>query len=1447
MSLVDEPIVPQEGVPDSPIPEFDSFAVTGETADLKALRFTNAMAIKAESDGTELIQAFQQLSQLKEGTGKTMRQLEASRFQEQTFHDARQLFAEQSLNPEAPEEGLLAIRETEAELAEKQGSVRFPIEMYVEAISKDIPEGERRELAVRLHLMETLSEMVEDISGLEIVRDVALDVLIAPKPLWDAMQAFGSLNPIKARNTFRKFAHWFQELSPEDKLAYFPAIQEHIVEAMPRHRAAVMLQAMIDPAFQAEADLDLGVFGTVDALAVGVGITAGLLKLRKLLNPIKVMSQSGSKDRASEANLLIMQGLDDGLGEAAGVNRTTAQTNALPFHGTTVDTAADDYISPAVHERIFAFRDRLKQAFGDLSEGNTFVREGFLDDQDRTKAIVRLTDEYNIYVATRFQGKDKIVKLTGQKETSEGVEFSFEVTNLDGTVVKDTYRGLFAKDDIGFWQAAPRKSVFFSEKAQANKTDFMSTVKAAIRLDNTAAAVSTQLQRVVRDASKPIRGLKGKPRNQRIQEVDDVLVHGDDLEKEFTPQQLKAGVNGVKLDEDQIEYYYNMRGVVNGLGILRNMEARRVMQAREVKTISVGGENFFGEVISDPANAARRLMGKNAIWKYDPESGGKIEVARLNMGDEYAKGFRLVRLEEDAFVGSNRYQHVLVKSDTVSDLPEVVLDLKKGYIPRVNPKATYYVQAFSPSSVDGVQSVIRKAVRSFDNKKEADAFASQMFATSKQEGFPDATTFRVVEDGELEAFRAGDTGISQTGGLIYGKRARTKIPHNNGDASDVPRTSALESIELYLENSKNYMTRSEWRMGLREKWENTAQFHLGGTRVSFDDPGVALANTDLRNLHEKITEFSGFMDKSERAWEQTVKGVYEWSIDKAGRNRISDFILTQRHKDPLTRLRSATFHTLLGMFNPIQLWVQAQGAAVAMSMNITNPAKLGQIFQRQGGLAMIQHVDFNDSSKINTALAKTFGFSSVDELKAYKSMWDRSGLYDSTLSSADVEAAARGYPTSGDALKKFLDSGLMFFRAGELFNRRFAFLTAVDELGGVAKVQASDTLFKEALSRTNDLILNLGKANRASWQKGFLSVPTQFMQIQTKTIESILGLNGALTGPERMKLLMGQFALYGAAGMFGGQWALRQIASASGMDQIDVNEMDEGVLRAFTGGLTDWFLYQMGADTMGSDRGSLLNGMDQTLLSLFTDEMSAFEWMGGPSAVGPERFWRKLRQVSTWFATPQDINGQVSFAAEDVTDTLRFMVEGARGLALSPFATGRQMDMYFLMRDLGQLRDKNGNLIAAPREGFNWQTEWATLMGFKPEILQRKFDLSTINEELRKHVEFRTTVLLEAWDSFLMDVEKARSEDRELSDDELRRHRKRRQVIVDSISDPGIRQQVMKSFRNKLTERRAGGSQIDRQMQKFYDNMVLDITSEFTGGTRLVQTREQSQVEAREE
>ena len=78
-----------------------------------------------------------------------------------------------------------------------------------------------------------------------------------------------------------------------------------------------------------------------------------------------------------------------------------------------------------------------------------------------------------------------------------------------------------------------------------------------------------------------------------------------------------------------------------------------------------------------------------------------------------------------------------------------------------------------------------------------------------------------------------------------------------------------------------------------------------------------------------------------------------------------------------------------------------------------------------------------------------------------------------------------------------------------------------------------------------------------------------------------------------------------------------------------------------------------------------------------------------------------------------------------------------------------------------------------------------------------------------------------------------------MDEDTLRKIRKRHNVLINGVDNPGVRRKILDSYGNKLRNRKSGNSQLDRQQQKFYDNMLLDVFGTFTStDTRLIKTRD---------
>lgn len=1409
-----------------------------------AFRSAMAATIKSETEDTSFTEAWQKVTgETGVNLGKALGPFkgEADIQYDAINEQALQLYVDEALSPESAPAVVESVQEQEMRNMEGKADPSMPYRMYVESMSGvNLSPLAKQQLANRFYFTDIIHELANDITGWETTKDIALEIAFAPKFIFDNWQVTGEVNPFESADTIEKIYNWFEQLPPEKQREMFPIIKDEVVDKLPRGRAVEFLTGLIDPAGREDVFFEFGPLGALDTVLVAAGIVGAGLRLRKALNPIKAASEAGDKGRAAEMNMHVLQGSDEQISDAMDVPRLTAANNAGPFKAEGLDDAADDGLSAATTEAIYGYREKLKQILQAIDQGETFVKEGFLDDVDVQKAIRRVDDMFDQYAQNTFGGKNKMNGLE-REITADGVTFKFDIVNPDGTLEQGKWVGKFTLDDQSMWMDNVKENFLGSAKQQAKGTDFMASVNAAIRLDNTSANVGNQFRRLAKEAGKRVgagKGIKGRlNRKAKIEEVEKILLAGDDLGKEFKLQELRAGVNGIKLEEDQIEFYYNMRGLMNGMWLLRDSQIRRGMQARGVKELnSPGMKSTFGEVVPDVAAAKNRVKNLGSIYRFT-ENGEAIPVNRLDMEMEYANGWRLARLDENMLVRGNRYQHVLVKSDDIGELPAVVTHRHEGYVPRVNPNGLFFVHVITKSNVDGLPGQIRKTVRSFDLESEANEFAAALDLRKVDEGFSEKSIVRVLPDTEAEALQVGDTRVGSARGLIHSPRSREPVPHGPEGETEFPRMAALEAIELYLENTKNFVTRNEWRMGMQRKWERTAEWMLG-ERVPYNEPGVALKNEQLRKLHEKIQEYSGFQNKSERIWENAMVQVYQFAVPRVGKGRISNFVLNARTKDPAAALRSVTFHSMLGMFNPIQWWVQAQGAAVAVSTNLLNPARQAKVFGQVQGLTFAQHIDIlNKNPKASAAMAK-LGYKNLDELKATKALWDKTGLYDSAQSSADIEAAMRGYPTTSNAFRKALDSGLFFFRTGELFNRRIAFLTALDEAGGALKVGNSDQALKAVMTRANDLILNLGKANRAGFQKGLMSVPTQFMQIQTKTIETLLNLNGVGNMEESLKLLFGQMLLYGSAGMLLGTVGQRAFLALSGKDQIDINEMDPKAVAIMNGGLTDLALRSIGADVTGAERGALINGFDQTILSFFTEEMTPYEMILGPSAVPPTRFYEKFRQLSVWFARPQSIDGDVNLTGQNVTDALRRIATGVPGLLTSPLSSASQFNKFMLMRDLGVLRDKRGSLIADPANGFNRQTEWATLIGFKPEEVQRKFDMSDGNQEVKDYINFRTDMLMQETDRFLMALEEARAANKPLSQSEVAEFSRLREFLINT-TNPDVRYKVSEQFDQRFRARLAGESQMDRQIQTYYNNIILDLVGELTSeDTRLYQTRE---------
>lgn len=1466
----------------------ETFRTNSETDALTTRRENQAaLALNAKGMSDDIVASYLEMAQNRDpvDSGVTFNNAMTELLQQQklALREVGASMLELTSSVEGQQEVVESVIDTEKDLEDQSLTIQGRYEQYISINTNpnQMTKEQMEDMANRMAILDIVEEIVADISGWEVAADLATELIFAPKFILDNIQTFGEFNPLSAEKAFRQLVSGFRGMSPEEQRRVFPQIKKELLAALPRTRAVQILLALADPTIVEDVAFEFGPLAVAESLLVLAGFATLIARGRKQFKIISQLSAMGRKQDAARINTAALADETGSMKDATGIDKLSAENSSLPFKTDDYDPAADNSISGAAQQHILGFRESARKITRDVDQNQQALPEGLLNPAEMQKAVDRIDDQFQGLVGNLLD-QPKITEA-GSIEipstlkfnrtiTTRGVKYDFKISDQAGNEEIGEFTGSFNLDDIGKWTAM-RRSFFniASPRRLSVNTDLEEDVKAALRLDFSGTAVQTRFKQLLVAAGKGVRKEDGVGRTTQLRQIDEVLLEGDAARKQWTVLELKAGVGGNQLNDAQIVAYYNYREIFDSMFWLRNQTARRDMDGRGFLSISRVGPTKVGDDFEEVAGeaagigfgrpdvdaiAARTTIRNNPnirqLVKLD--SGEVRQVRDIDFDKLYADNYRLVFLQDDMIVGSSRYSHILVRSDNISDLPNQVLAYRDGYVPKFNPKGNYFVQSFRNSHINGAPGTTRKVMRGFDNKRDADAWAAEQRQLIAAEVHPDGILerhldggldgIRVIKDGDLEALRVGDSRLGATEGLIYGPRREEPLPFGL-DGSTNERASAFESLQLYLENTKNFATRNEWRMGMAKRWENTV-FDATGIRAKFGDMSDTFrkSHQELARWHDRIAEWAGWENKSETFWDKMTLSAYEWATKAPflGKDsRVTQFLHTTRQVDPLGAIRSITFHTLLGAFNPIQLLVQAQGAAVAAAV-LGNPLKIARISGRANLLTALQHLDSSPGGMAD--MIKSFGKNGigkgdVDEWTAIKQFWDETGLHDSVLSSADYDAAIMGYGITRSTFKRVSEKGLLFFRAGELFNRRFSFLTALDEFGGIAAVAGNVAKKKEVLSRTSDLMLNLQRANRASWQKGFLSIPTQFMQISAKTMESLWGANkilgkGANRISDRVRVMLMQAALYGSAGVFFGKSFARQFLSAVGVEQSDLDaEEYEKYIIGVNGGLSDLFFQGIGADVTFAERGSLVNGWDQSLISLMFEPNILPTILAGPSGALPERLYfflkNKLWPLMAELEMPDTYENDPDLDEVSLAETLKFLAVDAGSALLSPFSTWTSIQKAWIMNDMDLILSRRRDIVA--RGPFSAMTVALTSVGLKPLVEREVATLRKLNRNNDEYIKMRADWIMHINVLIMLEIRDGNPDDARLR--KLRRYRKASELSIPTFQ---LRKRVLEQVQRRVLD---GKSQHARELRKYMLNRSEDLatmTREGTFGEQLIQS-----------
>ena len=1004
--------------------------------------------------------------------------------------------------------------------------------------------------------------------------------------------------------------------------------------------------------------------------------------------------------------------------------------------GSTTSTRFEESGSyKAIDEGIRSYNDPNspeRQAVRDIAEGT------IKPDTVRASEIERAKKRAVENIQKQYQDAGKLIRNIEFTNVSDAGATA-RVTYENGM---DTKKITFTKNDLGAWFAdssemrsrtANTMTKLFSPLSRTAGLP-EDLVETSTRIGTQASRVQNQLSKVFRDIYKPLA-------KDEQADLNELLLASDEQDTLFQTADLRAGaietVSGKRpFNDNVIQAYYKTAAAIDESHKFADYSVRRNLELdgfQEVRYMDQDGG--FTRVLGRPEDDYRRFDNE-VLANETVLVANNNSFVRAGAVGPYRESYRPVRLLEPKYVkvgkkkvkeGKHPETHqkvewMLVRDDgsegraTLKPLPDKVLNKTNGvYVPRIYNPGYHFVRDFSNPRAS--------VLRAFKTKKEADAFIKR----AKAEG--DQRELVTFQDKDFSEFERLTRQADSFGGLYTGSRRKGLLMvEENGKLQRMDRMAANDSIQRYLNAISDIIPLSEYRTAQIERYKKTVNqlAHEEGLSTGFADPNnwrseLLIGNTNhkvmmedarnimINNLNIPTNEESKFQDLMFR-----IAMMSEGKYGKFG-EMTKKTALNFAEGSPVASLKGATFHALLGWFNPRQLYVQAQNASLALSMY---PQHALQSSLEAFTMRTAWHATEEAQRRIATRIgADPDEF--VDNIRAFK----KSGLEDSIRRNADLGSMRNGF--GGGGLQKFREAarrGLVFYEEGELISRMTAWNIARRTKKLNKKKFLSDKDIDSLHDETLRLHMNMQKENASWWQTNPLTGNiTQFLQVQAKLIENImpevLGGTGKWTKQERAQALAGQVLMYGTVGVPLAEEVINRGAQLTGKTPEQIREENPTLSTQVNRGAVGVMAQAMGMNNDFSSAGSILAGLsDNNIVDMVNgitevvsggyDEKGAFQTLAGPSLTTVHRTSDAL---GTTFGAIRDLTYNPTM--EQLGDSSMKSLERFAGIT----STWNNARKIWQIERMGGITSSAGNMVIREDEieGWNIQTQMARALGFQ--------------------------------------------------------------------------------------------------------------------------------------
>lgn len=289
------------------------------------------------------------------------------------------------------------------------------------------------------------------------------------------------------------------------------------------------------------------------------------------------------------------------------------------------------------------------------------------------------------------------------------------------------------------------------------------------------------------------------------------------------------------------------------------------------------------------------------------------------------------------------------------------------------------------------------------------------------------------------------------------------------------------------------------------------------------DKGVDPERIKAAKIFQRHAQnFNGIQNSSQRHANYMIDRVAQWAYERfgvKGMNAVHDSKVLGAIQDPATLLRTMSFHSSMGFWNPIQLFVQSQTHANVAALEGIDAATRGMSAAWVQG-ALFKNFQKGMPEKVARHASSAMGWEVDHFLEAWEGL-KRSGFWNVGTEVVQRDALSPSLTKSG-----VLDSGLMFFEGAEAFTRRTAYNAAYYKWRMANPTAPFDNAAQiKVLSRADFTTNTMGRNAKAAWNNGWMSVPTQFWNWNARMLDNFMGKE--ITNAERIRLVMVHSMLYG--------------------------------------------------------------------------------------------------------------------------------------------------------------------------------------------------------------------------------------------------------------------------------------------------------------------------------